>query len=157
VIDGKITDIDVSKVDPSTVSTVNVLNREAAIKKYGDKGKNGVLEMISKTEEEKDMMVAIEEMPQFPDGSDALMTWIGTNVKYPPEAAKKGIMGQVMVNFLVDSEGKIKDVKVDKSINPLLDAEAIRVISSMPDWKPGSQQGKKVGVIMKIPVNFTLK
>jgi TonB family protein len=77
-------------------------------------------------------------------------------VKYPPEAVKKGITGEVLIGFMVSKEGKIKDVTVVRPVNPLLDAEAKRVISIMPDWKPGKQGGKAVEVFMKVPVKFAL-
>jgi len=86
-----------------------------------------------------------------------MVTWITTNLKYPGKAVKDKIEGNVPVNFLVTRTGKIKDVKVLKSVNPLLDEEAVRVISSMPDWKPGSQAGKLVDVQMQVPVEFKLK
>ena len=96
-----------------------------------------------------------EELPEFPGGGrEALKSWISDNLKYPGEAYNKKIMGTVNVGFLVTSTGKIKDVNVLKSVDPLLDAEAKRVISSMPDWKPGSQHGKAVPVQMKVQVEF---
>jgi TonB family protein len=83
--------------------------------------------------------------------------WIDQNLKYPKEASRNNITGTVYVDFLVSSTGKVKDVQVGKSLNPQLDAEAKRVVSSMPDWKPGSQNGKAVDVQMKVPVEFKLQ
>jgi TonB family protein len=153
VLDGKITDINPGKMDPSTIESMTVLKAEEATKKYGEKGKNGVIEVTSK---KKDVYVMVEEMPQFPGGEPAMMSWISSNIKYPVDAAKKNITGEVLVNFVVSNNGKIKNVKVEKSVNPLLDAEAIRVISSMPDWKPGTQGGKSVEVNMMVPISFAL-
>ena len=93
----------------------------------------------------------------FPGGENAMVTWITTNLKYPAEAVKAKITGKVYVSFMVSKAGKVKNVVVSKSANPLLNAEAIRVISSMPDWKPGSQAGKLVDVQMQVPVEFKLK
>jgi TonB family protein len=104
---------------------------------------------------EKEVFVVVEELPQFTGGKD-LPEWLLANVKYPPEAVKKGITGVVLVDFLVSKDGKIKDIKVIKPVNPLLDAEAKRVIGSMPDWKPGKQGGKAVNVNMRVPVKFAL-
>ena len=179
VIDGKITDKDIKSLDQSKIESMTVLKDEYAIKKYGEKGKNGVLEITSKKDDQsgtriknsaekvadpsvhqtfqKEVYYVVEEMPQFPGGSEALMNYIGSNIKYPADAVKKKITGQVELTFVVNAAGKIRDVKVEKSVDPSLDAEAVRVVSSMPDWKPGTQHGTPVDVFMKIPINFTLK
>jgi TonB family protein len=85
-----------------------------------------------------------------------MASWINSNLKYPAEAVKSKITGKVLVNFTVTAKGKIENVVVIKSINPVLDAEAKRVISSMPDWKPGMQAGKTVPVQLQVPVEFKL-
>jgi TonB family protein len=102
----------------------------------------------------KDKVILVEEMPMYPGGDKAMLSWISGSVKYPEEAVKGNIKGLVYVSFIVSSSGKVKNVKVNKSVHPLLDAEAIRVISNMPDWKPGSQNGKFVGVEYMVPVDF---
>ena len=103
-------------------------------------------------------MLIVEELPEFPGGgADAMRDWLVHNIKYPAEAVKSGITGIVNVVFVVTKEGKVKDVKVIKSVHPLLDAEAVRVVKSMPDWKPGSQAGKPVSVQMVVPVSFALR
>ena len=86
-----------------------------------------------------------------------MIQWIGQRVKYPEQAKKEGITGRVFVSFTVDKAGKVNDIAVTKSAHPLLDAEAVRVIGEMPDWKPGSQKGKKVDVKMTVPVQFNLQ
>jgi TonB family protein len=102
--------------------------------------------------------VVVEEMPQFPGGGkDAMVAWIVSNLKYPAEAVKNKITGTILVDFMVSSRGKVKNVVVNKPVNPLLDAEAVRVISSMPDWKPATQAGKGVDVQIKVPVEFKLQ
>ena len=119
----------------------------------------GSKEKVSIVEEQKSTdkvaFVVVEEMPSFPNGYTALSEWISSNMKYPAEAAKNNISGQVSVDFIVTWQGKIKDVKVNQPGDPLLDAEAVRVISNMPEWKPGKQGGKPVAVNMKIPINFS--
>ena len=100
---------------------------------------------------------AIEQMPRFPGGQQALMGFIRDNLKYPIQAQEEKKTGTVVVNFLVSSTGKIENVKVDKSINPALDAEAVRVVSKMPDWFPGKQNGKPVDVYYSVPFEFTLQ
>jgi TonB family protein len=99
----------------------------------------------------------IEEMPQFPGGEQAMMSWIFSNIKYPAEAVKNKIEGVVHTGFTVSSTGKVQNVKVRKGVNPVLDAEAVRVIKSMPDWKPGSQHGQPVDVEFTVPIEFKLE
>ena len=119
----------------------------------------GSNEKVSKVEEKKSTdkvaFIVVEEMPSFPGGYTALSEWISSNMKYPAEAAKNNISGQVSVDFIVTWQGKIKDVRVNQPGNPLLDAEAVRVISNMPAWNPGKQGGKQVPVNMRIPINFS--
>jgi TonB family protein len=110
-----------------------------------------------KPDKEKDVFVVVEGLPEFAGGTDAMKAWITANLKYPAEAVKSKITGKVLVNFMVTTKGKIENVTVIKSISPVLDAEAKRVISSMPDWKPGMQGGKNVPVEMQVPVEFKLK
>jgi TonB family protein len=107
---------------------------------------------------EEDLFVVVEELPEFPGGGrDAMVSWIRQNLKYPGEAYSKKIEGVVSVDFLVTSTGKINNVQVSKPVNALLDSEAKRIINSMPDWKPGSQNGKTVDVQMMVPVEFKLQ
>ncbi|MCX6254419.1 MAG: TonB family protein [Bacteroidia bacterium] len=106
---------------------------------------------------DKDAFIMVEEMPVFPGGNKAMQTWITDNLKYPGEAVKNKITGQVLVIYIVSRTGKIRNVKVIKSVHPLLDAEAYRIVNSMPDWKPGSQGGKPVDVYMQLPIDFKLK
>jgi TonB family protein len=103
------------------------------------------------------LYVAVEELPEFIGGGrDAMKSWISQNLRYPGEAYSKKVTGTVNVGFMVNSAGKIKDVQVISPVHPLLDAEAKRVISSMPDWKPGTQHGTPVPVQMKVQVEFNL-
>ena len=99
----------------------------------------------------------VEEMPEFPGGMDALKKYITEHLVYPKEAEKKGIQGKVYVSYVISDQGKVKDVKIERGVDPLLDNEAIRVIKNMPEWKPGKQRGKNVNVRFTIPVYFALK
>ncbi|MBR5061377.1 MAG: M56 family metallopeptidase [Prevotella sp.] len=99
----------------------------------------------------------VEQMPEYPGGQEELMKFLQTNVKYPKEATDKGIQGRVLVQFIVKSDGSISDAKVVREAHPLLDAEALRVVKSMPKWKPGMQSGKIVNVKYVIPVTFRLQ
>jgi TonB family protein len=185
ILDGKVTDIDVNTIPVETIESVNVLPGKEATIKYGATDKDGVILITTKkggvqisdvppppppplpgsngkvsiVEEQKSTdkaaFVVVEEMPSFPGGYNALSQWISSNMKYPAEAAKNNISGQVSVDFMVTWQGKVKDVRVNQPGNPLLDAEAVRVVSNMPDWKPGKQGGKPVAVSMKIPINFS--
>lgn len=99
----------------------------------------------------------VEVMPVFPGGMSALMKYLGENIKYPEEAKKKNMQGRVYVAFIVNQDGSISDTRIIRGASPLLDAEALRVIGSMPKWKPGMQKGKAVRVQYSVPVVFSLK
>lgn len=111
-----------------------------------------------KTDGENDgeTLVIVEDVPHFPGGNQALQEYLISNTHYPKKAKEEGISGTVWVRFTVDESGKVKNVMLDKKLYPLLDKEALRVISSMPDWKPGVQHGKAVPVELTLPVTFIL-
>lgn len=94
--------------------------------------------------------------PQYKGGMEALIAYMQTNIKYPEKAEKEGTTGKVMVSFIVSKKGKIKDAKVVKPVSPELDAEALRVVKSMPDWTPGTVDGKAADVEMTLPIQFAL-
>ena len=98
-----------------------------------------------------------EKQPEFPGGMKALMNYLQKNTKYPSICQEQGIQGKVVVQFVIDTDGSITDVQVVKPVNPLLDKEAVRVISSMPKWTPGMQRGKNVRTRFTLPVGFSLK
>ncbi len=98
----------------------------------------------------------VETMPIFPGGEAGLFGFLGSNVRYPVKAQEKGIQGRVICNFIINTTGSIDSVKVLRSVDPDLDAEAIRVIKSMPNWTPGEQRGQKVNVKYTLPINFRL-
>lgn len=98
--------------------------------------------------------------PTFLGSSDPrvfLRKWVYSYMKYPKEAVRDGIQGRVLVNFTIDAKGKVKDVKVVRSVDPLLDAEAVRVVSASPDWKPGVLDGKKVECELSLYIEFKLE
>ena len=99
----------------------------------------------------------VEEMPEFVGGQAAMMAYINRNIRYPAAALEGGIQGKVYVRFVVDKTGKITQVEVQRSVHSLLDKEAVRVIQSMPDWKPGRQNGAPVKVYFSVPVNFKIQ
>ena len=100
--------------------------------------------------------VIVEDMPEFPGGEKALLTYITENVVYPEEAKKKNIEGTVYVNFVVNSEGKVQDVATIRGVDPIIDQEAIKVIEIMPEWKPGRQGGNPVNVSIQVPIKFQI-
>ena len=109
-------------------------------------------------EEEEVIFMVVETMPEFPGGQQALFKYLGENVKYPVIAQENGIQGRVICQFVVNRDGSIVDVVVVRSSGePSLDKEALRVINSMPKWKPGKQRGKPVRVKYTVPVNFRLQ
>lgn len=112
---------------------------------------------VSKEAEPSDVYEVVEQMPQFPGGFSEMMKYLGNNIQYPSEAHKNGIQGRVAVQVIIDTEGRVTNTRVVKGVDPYLDAEAIRVVSSMPKWNPGMQDGKPVNVKFLIPVMFRLQ
>ena len=107
---------------------------------------------------EDDIFVIVEEIPQFPDGGTAgLLQYLGKNIKYPTIPQENGTQGRVTVQFVVNKDGSIVDVKVIRGVDPYLDKEAVRVISTMPKWIPGKQRGVPVRCKFTVPVTFKLQ
>lgn len=99
----------------------------------------------------------VEVMPSFPGGQGALMSYLSSHTKYPVVAQENGVQGRVTVSFVVERDGSITDVHVVRSVDPSLDREAARVVSSMPNWQPGKQNGSAVRVKFNVPVQFKLQ
>jgi protein TonB len=99
----------------------------------------------------------VEDMPSFPGGEEALFKYLAQNIKYPQIAKEAGITGRVFVNFVIDKEGNVTDVKVLRGIGGGCDEEAVRVVKNMPKWSPGKQRGKPVKVSYNLPIKFSLK
>ena len=104
----------------------------------------------------EEVFMVVENMPEFPGGTAELMKFLAMNIKYPVEAQKENVQGRVVVQFVVSKTGKITDPTIARSVSPELDAEAIRVVKAMPDWKPGTQRGQAVNVKFNIPISFRL-
>ncbi|WP_195470263.1 M56 family metallopeptidase [Bacteroides xylanisolvens] len=121
----------------------------------GTKGKE-ITETQIKSVPDSVVFQVVEEMPDFPGGMKALMDYLSKNVKYPVEAHAIGAQGRVIVSFTVKKDGSIADTKVERSVNPYLDKEAMRVIAAMPKWQPGKQRGEAVNVRFTVPVAFRL-
>ena len=180
IIEGVI--VDKSKMDqiePDDLESVNVLNWKSATEKYGQLAKNGAYEIktrgkvnllaengnvnveVNEYADNQKMELhnnnIIDEMPEFIGGMKGLMKFISDNIKYPDKAKTDKEQGNVEVNFVINRNGKVENVRVAKEVNTSLDAEAVRVISLMPDWNPGKQSGVSVDVSFTIPIQFTLK
>lgn len=106
---------------------------------------------------ENEIFTVVEEMPQFAGGESALLQYIAKSVKYPVIAAENGIQGRVICSFVINKDGKVVDATVVRGVDSSLDKEALRVINSMPAWKPGKQRGKSVRVKYTLPVTFRLQ
>ena len=106
---------------------------------------------------ETEIFTVVESMPEFPGGMGELMKFLAQNIKYPPLAKESGIQGRVFINFVVEPTGAISNVKILRGIGGGCDEEAVRVVESMPKWKPGKQRGKNVRVSYNLPVKFTLQ
>jgi TonB family protein len=105
---------------------------------------------------EDSLFTVVEEMPEYPGGSEAMMKFLIENIKYPEQARKDSIQGRVFVNFIIEVDGKVSNAKVLRGIGGGCDEEAVRVVSLMPAWTPGKQRGKNVRVAFNLPIKFAL-
>jgi len=99
----------------------------------------------------------VEQMPEYIGGESELRNFLINSVKYPDEAKKKGIQGKIFVSFVVAKDGSVTEAKIVRGVDPLLDAEALRVVNAMPKWVPGKQNGKDVPVQFTVPIKFELE
>ena len=137
--------------NPETLSKMDSNNMVIVLKPQQ------VINAPATTDDGEEVYEVVEKMPKFPDGGmSGLMKYLSANIRYPEAAHKAGTQGRVTVQFVVGKDGSIGDVKVIRGVDPTLDAEAIRVISSMPKWKPGTQKGEPVNVRYTVPVKFRL-
>ena len=184
VIDGKVTKPEqLNAINPKEIDNVSVIKNEDVLKEYAkhfnadtsngilfintkEYVKNGKKEIVSvnvkakepaeEIDTDNDAFNVVEQMPQFPGGAVEMMKFLNENVKYPEAAEKAGTQGRVIVQFIVEADGSITNVKVVKKVSDEIDAEAVRVINAMPKWKPGMQKGQPVRVKYTIPVTFRL-
>lgn len=108
-------------------------------------------------DDESEVFVIVEDMPEFPGGELALRKYIADHIKYPVIAAENGIQGKVYVTFVVDKDGSVSNAHIVRGVDPSIDQEALRVVNSLPKWKPGKQRGKPVRVSYTVPINFQLQ
>ncbi len=107
-------------------------------------------------EEAPEGVKAVEELPEFPGGAGAFMKWITANLKYPKTAQDRKIEGRVVVSFVVDRDGTVKNLRLEKSTDRILGTEVIKTMGRMPKWKPGTQGGKPCKAMIAVPINFDL-
>jgi len=107
--------------------------------------------------EEQQIFQIVEEMPEFPGGMAECLKFLAKNLKYPTIAQENGVQGRVIIQFVVNKDGSIVEPVVARGVDPYLDKEALRVVSTMPKWKPGKQLGKAVRVKYTVPVTFKLQ
>ncbi|KAA6343309.1 hypothetical protein EZS27_008991 [termite gut metagenome] len=152
---------------PKEIEVLNIVDdnanvREITLASSEDAGTKVEVKYVAPVivEEEPDeqaIFEVVENMPEYPGGMSALMQYLGKNIKYPTIAQENGTQGKVIVQFVVNKDGSVVDPVVVRSVDPYLDKEAIRVISTLPKWKPGMQRGKAVRVKYTVPVQFRLQ
>jgi TonB family C-terminal domain len=131
--------------------------------RFGKKPPSQETQSTQKTSESKTdpndptLYITVENMPEFPGGDVALLRWIGNNIDYPKEAIEERLQGRVSCTFVVEADGSITNVKVMKALNNILDTEAVRVLSTLPKFKPGTEKGVPVRVKYSVPVRFQIK
>ena len=138
------------------VSYIGYDTKSLIVKKGNSQEYEIALEKESADKSQK-VFDVVDEMPEFPGGSNAMFEYIAKNVKYPAEAEKAGVVGRVIATFVVDKDGSISNAKVVRSVHPALDAEALRLIKGMPKWTPGKQNGEAVSVKFTVPISFHLQ
>ena len=116
-----------------------------------------VVVAYNEPEVSQDVYESVEQMPEFPGGQAEMMKYLAQNIQYPANAAKNNVEGRVAVQFVIEKDGRIGEVKIARSVDPELDAEALRVVKSMPNFIPGRQDGKPVAVWYTIPISFKLQ
>ena len=122
-----------------------------------EKKTEGIFWEVEPEETPDDVFMVVEEGPEFPGGTMALLEYLAKTIKYPQNCRDEKIQGRVLVSFIVEKDGSLSGFEVVKSVHPDLDAEALKVIKALPAWKPGTQHGEKVRVKFTVPVNFRLR
>jgi len=115
------------------------------------------LEVEEEEREDSFIFQIVEEMPEFPGGTEALMRYLSTSIRYPTIAQENGISGKVSVQFVINANGEVSNVIVVRGVDPSLDREAVRVVQAMPKWTPGKQRNRPVRVSYTVPINFQLQ
>jgi len=138
-----------------TAGSINVLSAQDTQQKSQQAQEQKAVQEKASTEET--VFVVVEKMPEYPGGEDALTEYLVSNIKYPVEAKTKGIQGRVFVSYIVEKDGAVTNAKILRGIGGGCDEEAVRVVSSMPKWIPGTQRGEPVRVQFNLPIMFSLE
>jgi protein TonB len=109
------------------------------------------------TRDEGEIFMIVEEMPEFPGGTEALQRYLAQSVRYPVIAQENGIQGRVYIQFVINQNGEVTNATILRGVDPSLDREALRVVEAMPKWKPGKQRNRPVRVSYTVPINFVLQ
>lgn len=149
------TELKVVENDAELTNEVGLINAEDNANLAQEEFK-GVQVEEEEEEVEEEIFMVVEEDPEFPGGLDALAQYLAKNIQYPDLARQNNLTGRVFVTFVVEKDGSVGQVKVLRDIGGGCGAEAMRVVKSMPKWKPGKQRGKPVRTQFNLPVNFDL-
>jgi len=153
---------------PKVIEVLNIVDDDVKIDdeliidtEADDKTLIDVAPVISAPKEEEEetaeVFFIVEDMPEFPGGEAALRAYIANSIKYPVIAQENGIQGKVYVTFVVGKDGSVSNATIARGVDPSIDKEALRVVNSLPKWKPGKQRGKAVNVSYTVPINFVLQ
>ena len=155
---------------PKVVEVLNIVADDVKIddelkiedSEADDKTLIDVAPVVSAKEEKEEegaseVFFIVEDMPEFPGGDLALRAYIANQIKYPVIAQENGIQGKVYVTFVVGKDGSVSNATIARGVDASLDKEALRVVSTLPKWKPGKQRGKPVNVSYTVPINFQLQ
>ena len=143
------------KTDLATMDDAKETVQDDAVVEVVEEVKEEVQE---EAKEEEQVFMVVEEMPSFGSGdANDFRAWVGQNMNYPEVAAENGIQGRVFVQFVVEPDGSISNVRVLRGVDPALDKEAVRVVQNSPKWNPGKQRGKPVRVSYTFPITFVLQ
>ncbi|WP_246254382.1 M56 family metallopeptidase [Pedobacter foliorum] len=167
-VDGeKVEGLKLSSINPNDIASIEVLKSKTATEIYGEEAKDGVIKITTKAKQTPDLkkketnekvydFVSTTTQPSFPGGMKKFYDFLKKTVRYPKEAQEKNIQGKVFVSMIVETDGSLTDIKVDRKLGGGTDEEAVRVLKASPKWTPGTQGGKKVRVKYNIPISFTL-
>ena len=156
VVDGKqISEEELSRIDPKTIEKIAVSKGAVAIEKYGEKAKDGVIEIVVKgVQIDNKVFTRVEQPAQFPGGEAAWKTYLEKNLRYPEAAQKEGKEGIARVRFIIDPEGNVHTVKILSAPTKEIGEEAMRLIQQGPKWQPAIQNGKKVAFSVDMSIDF---
>jgi protein TonB len=151
--------VDTIKVEEQTQLMISDEQVETTVNKEAVEIVEQKQEIVVEVEEakEEEVFMVVEEVPEFPGGQTALLQHIANAVNYPVIAQENGVQGTVYVTFVVNKDGSVSNAKILRGVDPSLDAEALRVVSTLPKWKPGKQRGVPVRVSYTVPIKFQLQ